>query len=168
MKETVNTRRLSETIDKLFRNDGSRQGQPNTKSIKDMKRKACTESVPSNNKRKCIDKQPSCIVEVVCMPKETNVIPREHYKEKLQDAGMIQYLSYQKSDSQDFILQKIMSLFSQVFNGNKKIVFLDGRTKHLLKSFTPPSSYTEWNGSAIASLVGQGHLYILPCDEVSS
>ena len=27
LKETVNTRRLSETIDKLFRNDGSRQGQ---------------------------------------------------------------------------------------------------------------------------------------------
>ena len=76
---------------------------------------------------------------------------------------MIQYLSYQKSDSQDFIL-----LFPQVFNGNKKIVFLDGHTKHLLKSFTPPSGYTEWNGSAIASLVGQGHLYILPCDEVST
>ena len=60
-----------------------------------------------------------------------------------------------------------MSLFPQVFNGNKKIVFLDGRTKHLLKSLTPPSGYTEWNGSAIASLVGQGRLYILPCDEVS-
>ena len=62
-----------------------------------MKRKACTESVPSNNKRKCIDKQPSCIVEVVCMP---NVIPREHYKEKLQDTILI----LSKSDSQDFIL----------------------------------------------------------------
>ena len=84
LKEAVNTRRLSETIDKLFRNDGSRQGQPNTKSIKDMKRKACTESVPSNNKRKCINKQPSCIVEVVCMPKGTMLfledITKRNYK----------------------------------------------------------------------------------------
>ena len=46
----------------------------------------------------------------------------------------------------------------------KKIVFLDGRTKHLLKCLTPPSGYTL---SAIASLVGQGCLYILPCDEVT-
>ena len=72
LKEAVNTRRLSETIDKLFRNDGSRQGWSNTKSIKDMMPRIII------LKRKCIDKQPSCIVDVVCMPKETN-IPRNQY-----------------------------------------------------------------------------------------
>ena len=77
---------------------------------------------------------------------------------------MIQYLSYQKSDSQDFILQKIMSLYLII---RRLFSWMVIHTKHLLKSLTLPMAI-EWNVSAIASLVGQGCLYILPCDEVSS
>ena len=74
LKVAVNTKRLSETIDKLFRNDGRRQGRSNTKSIKDMMPSIIIKGSALINNQAAL---------LVCMPKETNVIPRGHYKEKL-------------------------------------------------------------------------------------
>ena len=68
----------------------------------------------------------SLVVEVVLMPKDTVIIPRGQYKQKLEDAGRVMHLKYKKSDSDEAIRAKIVALFPLILKDVKKPFLYNG------------------------------------------
>ena len=178
LKEAASILKLSDSINKVFgKCSGSGNGSPNTSRVKEVARKAkllptkrtkkivvsdLEESTPPSNKSKIHDSV--IVVEVVCMPSDSVVVPRGQYKMKLENADYVNYMKYKRSDSYSDIQGKIVSLFPKIVSSSSTFLFLDARTKHLEKMSHPPNGHCEceWDGNAIVTLTGQGRLYILP------
>ena len=175
LKDAAKVPKLSESINKLF-GKCTYQGRPSTSKVKEIARKS--KSMPQKGTKRTVvsideetveDTVPlkksdkSIVVEVVLMPKDGVVIPRGQYKQKLEDAGRVMHLKYKKSNSEEDIRAKIVALFPLILKDVKKpFLYMDARSKQLEKAVMPPAGHLQWNGEAIATLTGQGRLYILP------
>lgn len=139
---TPKTMKLNEAINKLF---GCHQGLPSKNKAKGQAcagKKRCNSSdsevvaeAASNvyeppKKRPKVQK--SNFLEVICMPVETQAIPRGEYKSKLEEGGLVKFLVYKDSDTASLIHAKIIALFTNVFTAkNNQFLFMSASSKHL-------------------------------------